>query len=262
MDILFSRTIIEPIIILVLTFIICYISKIIVYKLLSVNSKISEKKRKTAANLISNMIIIFFMILGLTLILKSFGIDTASFVASLGIFSLVVGLALQDLLKDIFSGMMIILEGQYSIGDWVEIGGFKGEVIASSLRTTRLKAYTGEVKIIANRQISELINYSLEKNIAIVDIGISYDSDIDKVKQVIKELEKRLINEKKITNMECLGVQTMENSSIVMRLITHIDHSNLFPVQRLIKEEVFKEFKNNDIEIPYQQVVVHNGKKI
>lgn len=262
MNILLSRTVIQPIVILIITFLVCYISKKIVYKMFSVNSKISVKKRNTVANLISNIIIIFFMIMGLTLILKTFGIDTASFVASLGVFSLVIGLALQDLLKDLFSGISIILEGQYNIGDWVEVGGFKGEVVASSLRTTRLKAYTGETKIIANRQITELINYSLEKNIAIVDVGVSYDSDIDHVKKVLSDLEKRLIDEHKITNMECLGVQTMDNSSIVFRLITHIDHNNKYPMQRLLNEEIFKEFKKNKIEIPYQQVVVHNGKKL
>lgn len=262
MDILLSRTIIEPIVILISTFIVCYISRKIVYKLFSVKSKIPVKKLKTVANLVSNIVIIFFMIIGLILILKSFGIDTASFVASLGIFSLVIGLALQELLKDLFSGIMIVLEGQYSIGDWVEVSGFKGEVIASSLRTTRLKAYTGEVKIIANRQVNELINYSLEKNIVILDVGVSYDSDINKVKKVLKDLEKRLIEENKITNMECLGLQTLDNSSIVFRLITHIDYNDKFPIQRLLNEEVVKEFKSNNIEIPYQQVVIHNGKKL
>lgn len=262
MKILLSRTVVEPIVILIITFIVCYVSRKIVYRLFSVRSKIPAKKLKTVANLVSNIVTIFFSIIGLTLILKSFGIDTLSFATSLGVFSLVVGLALQDLLKDLFSGIMIILEGQYSIGDWVEVEGFKGEVIASSLRTTRLKAYTGEVKIIANRQINELINYSLEKNIAIVDVGVSYDSDIDKVKKVLKELETKLIMENKITDMECLGLETMENNSIVFRIITHIEHSNKFSIQRLLNEEIFKELKANGIEIPYQQVVVHNGKKL
>ena len=262
LEVLLSRKVVEPVVILLVTLLVCYISKKIVHKLFSVNKRISEKKRKTVANLVSNMVIIFFTIIGFTLVLQSFGIDTASLIASLGVFSLVVGLALQDLLKDIFSGMMIILEGQYSIGDWVEVSGFKGEVVESSLRTTRLKAYTGETKIIANRQINELINYSLEPNIAIIDIGVSYDSDVDKVKDVLNKLADRLVGEDKITNMECLGLQTMDHSSIVFRVITHLDHSKKFPIQRLINEEIFKEFHKNKIEIPYQQVVIHNGKTI
>lgn len=262
LKILLSRHVIEPIIILICTFIVCYISKIIVYKIFSVNTKISEKKRKTIANLISNVIIIFFMVVGLTFILQSFGINTSSFVASLGVFSLVIGLALQDLLKDIFSGILIVLEGQYSIGDWVEVDGFKGEVVASSLRTTRLKAYTGETKIISNRQIMQLINYSLEKNTIIIDVGVAYDTDLNQAKDVLKQLAEKLISEHKIKTMDYLGVQTLDNSSIVLRVISQIDYSQKYTTERLIKEEIVQAFKQGRIEIPYQQVVVHNGKSV
>ena len=263
MNILLSRAVIQPLVIGILAIVGCYISRRIVYKAFAVHkSKENEKKRRTIANLISNVVVIFILVVALTLILQVFGIDTASFVASLGVFSLVIGLALQDLLKDLFSGIMIILEGQYNIGDWVEVNGFKGEVIASSLRTTKLKAYTGEIKIIANRQINELINYSLEKTTVIVDISVAYDADIEKVKKVIDDLFKRLKSEGKATNMELLGMQSMDESALIFRIITSANHPDKLPVTRMINEEVYKEFKLNNIEIPYKQVVVHNGKKL
>ncbi len=262
MKLLLSRVVIQPVIIFVVALILSYVSRKIVYKFFAIHKDKSAKKRKTIANLISNIVIIFIFVIALILILQVYGIDTASFVASLGVFSLVIGLALQDLLKDFFSGIMIILEGQYNIGDWVEINGFKGEVIASSLRTTKLKAYTGEIKIISNRQINELINYSLAKTTVIVDVSVSYDSDIDKVKNVISDLSKRLINDSKVSRMECLGMETMKDSSLVFRIITIVDHSDKFPITRLINEELIREFRKNDIEIPYNQVVVHNGKKL
>lgn len=262
MKIMLSKTVIEPVIIFAVSLILSYISRRIIYRLFASKKSKNIKKRKTIANLVSNMVIIFIFVLALIQILQVYGIDTASFVASLGIFSLVIGLALQDLLKDLFSGIMIILEGQYNIGDWVEVNGFKGEVIASTLRTTKLKAYTGEIKIIANRQINELINYSLEKTTVIVDVSVSYDSDIDKVKNVINDLAKRLRSEGKVTKMECLGMNAMEDSSLVFRIITVAEHPDKLPVTRLINEEIFKIFKANNIEIPYNQVVVHNGKKL
>lgn len=263
MKILFSRMVIQPIIIILIAIILCCICKNIVYKLFSVyKNKENEKKRKTIANLVSNVAIIFISIVALILILQVFGIDTASFVASLGVFSLVVGLALQDLLKDVFSGIMIILEGQYNIGDWVEVNGFKGEVTASSLRTTRLKAYTGEIKIISNRQINELINYSLSKTTVIVDVSVSYDSDIEKVRTVIDSVCSRLQEEGKVSKMECLGMEAMEDSSLVFRIITRANHPDKLPVTRLINEEIFKGFHKNGIEIPYNQLVIHNGKRV
>lgn len=263
MKFLLSRTFIEPVIIALVTFFLCYLIKKIVKKIFfSRTVRGNEKKTKTVANLISNIIVSFIGVIGFILILQSFGIDTASFVASLGVFSLVIGLALQDILKDILAGMFIIFEGQYSIGDWVEINSFKGEVVASSLRTTRLRAFTGETKIIANRQINEIINYSLSKSVAIVDVHVAYDSDINKVKEVITNLSKRLISEKKLKEMECLGVEELDNSSVAIRIIARVNHSELFTTKRLIKEEILKEFNDNNIEIPYQQVVIHNGKKL
>lgn len=263
MEIFLSRTVIEPIIIILITLFFCYLAKKIVSKIFCIkNSKVNEKRRKTIANLISNIIVGFIGVIGLILILQCFGIDTASFVASLGVFSLVIGLALQDILKDIIVGMSIIFEGQYNIGDWVEINSFKGEVIASSLRTTKLRSYTGEIKIIANRQITELINYSLSKTTAIVDVGVSYDSDIDKVKEILNRLIDRLKEEKQIKSMECLGIQELEDSSIVFRIVAITSHTEHFTLQRMIREEIIKEFKQNKIEIPYKQVVIHNAKRI
>ena len=126
------------------------------------------------------------MFFAFTIVLEEVGIDTKSLVASLGVFSLVVGLALQDLFKDIISGFSIVFEGLFSIGDWIEISSFKGEVIASSLRTTRIRAYTGEVKIVSNRNISELVNYIMYASISIIVVQVSYESKLYKVDNIIQ----------------------------------------------------------------------------
>ena len=64
-----------------------------------------------------------------------------------------------------------------------------------SLKSTRLKAYTGEIKILANRNVTEVINHSLSKSLAVVDVGVAYESDLDKVEKVLKELSEKLSNE-------------------------------------------------------------------
>ena len=98
----------------------------------------------------------------------------------------------RDLLKDFIVGISILLEGQYSIGDCISINGFKGEVLPSNLRTTKLKAYTGEIKYISNRNITEIINYSTDSTNLIIDVSVAYESDIDKVKNVLDSLCERL----------------------------------------------------------------------
>ena len=260
-SIILSKKVITPIIIVIACLLICSLSKIVVSKIFSIKNKnIDIKKHHTIINLINNIFRGFVITINFILILENFGIDTASFVASLGVFSLVIGLALQDLLKDIIVGINLVFEGQYNIGDWVKIGDFKGEVLASNFRTTKLKAYTGEIKIISNRNISEVINYSLSNATAIIDVSVAYESDLNKVKKVLDNMCSELITNKKVKDMECLGVQELENSGIVYRIIARDDYNTSIVLTRMIKEEIVNTLNKNNITIPYPQVVIHSAK--
>ena len=114
--------------------------------------------------------------------LEVYNVDTKSLIASLGVFSLVVGLAVQDTLKDFISGITIILENQFEVGDNVTISGFRGDVIYMGLKTTKIKSYEGEVFMIANRNITEVINHTVSNDLAIIDIPIAYEEDLDNLK--------------------------------------------------------------------------------
>ena len=215
-----KKEVIAPIIILIVSIFMCSISKKIVYRIFKFNSsKLKDGKTKSIMNLINNIIRFVIILIAIMTILEIYGIDTKSLVASLGVVSLVAGLALQDLLKDFIVGVSILLESQFSIGDWVNINGFKGEVLPSNLRTTKLKAYTGEIKYIANRNITEVINYSTDSANLIIDVSVAYESDIDKVKQVLDELSEKLKLEYNLKNLSCLGIQELDDSSINFRLV-------------------------------------------
>ncbi len=257
--VLLSKKIIVLAATVVICLFICFISKRVILKIFSIKNKnIDIKKKRTIVNLISNVFRLFIISIGGIIILQAFGVDTASLVASLGVFSLVVGLAIQDVLKDFISGIYLVFEGQYSIGDWVKIGDFKGEVLPSNFRTTRLKAYSGEIKIISNRNISEIINYSLSNSAAIVDISVAYDSDLTKVRQVLDAICDELKEKKAIKDISCLGVETLSDSSIVFRIVAFDEYSKSISLARFIKEKVVIAFNNNKIVIPFFQVVVHN----
>ena len=260
MENLLKKEIIAPITILIICFLLCTMSKRIVTRVFSIKSKrINDNKKKTIINLISNIVIFLIVIISILLILEVFGIDTKSLVASLGVVGLVAGLALQDTLKDFIVGITIIFEGAFLVGDWVSINGFKGEVLPSNLRTTKLKAYTGEVKIISNRNILEIINHSIEKNNLVIDIGVAYESDIKKVKKVLDDLSVELKSKYNLKQVECLGIETLAESSIVFRLLVSTRYEEKFIIDRKIKEEIVLKFKEEEIVIPYNQVVVRNG---
>lgn len=256
-----NYSLIKVLSVILVSLILISISKKIVGKLLFIKtSKVPIKRQKSIVNLISNIVRFFILFIALTIILEEFGIDTKSFIASLGVFSLVIGLALQDLLKDIISGFSIVFEGLYNIGDWIEISSFKGEVIATSLRTTRIRAYTGEVKIISNRNITELINYSMDDSNAIVDIEVSYDSKLDKVDKVINEMCTDFKKEEGVKKVDILGLNEIGDSGLKFRLVIKSDYSNSIALSRKLKRKIVDTFNKNNIFIPYKQVVIHNAR--
>ena len=244
----------------VVSLILVSISKKIVGKLLFVKSnKVPLKRQKSIVNLISNIVRCFILFIALTIVLEEFGIDTKSFVASLGVFSLVIGLALQDLLKDLISGFSIVFEDLFNIGDVIEISSFKGEVVATSLRTTRIRAYTGEVKIVSNRNITELTNFSVDDSNAIVDVEVSYDSKLDKVDKIINEICIDFSKEIGVKSCDVLGLNEIGESGLKFRLVIKSDYSNSISLSRKLKRKIVDTFSKNNIIIPYKQVVIHNA---
>ncbi len=225
------------------------------------NGILDERKRKTILSVVNNIIKYLLILVSILMILEVYGISTSGILTSLGVAGVVGGLALQDTLKDILSGMYIILENQYAVGDVVSIGDFKGEVLSLGLRTTRIKSYTGEIKIIANRNIMEVINHSLAMSLAIVNIPVSYNEDIDKVQQVLDELCKRMKKENSLItgDISCLGMTSFDDSSINFRITAEVKATRHHEVERLLLKEVKKIFDGENIEIPYSQVVVHRA---
>ncbi len=231
-------------------------------RMLKIKSKrLMDKKQKTVISLINNMTKYFLIIVGIITILSINGFNTSSLIASLGVASAVVALAFQDTLKDLFAGVFIVFENQYNIGDTVKINNFKGEVMSVGLRTTKLKAYTGEYCFISNRTINSVINYSMSKSLAIVNVDVAYEEDLDKVNKVLEKLFIKL--EKEIHeikgNITIDGVDNLGDSGVTIRITALTQPLKNFEVERKLRKEIKCEFDRVGITIPYNQVVIHNG---
>ena len=262
-DVLLSRKVVVPLLIILFSILIyLFISKI-TNKLLSIRLngvRINQRRQKTTIGLINNIIKYFIMIVALMMILDVYGIDTKSLIASLGVLSLVVGLALQDLLKDFIAGFSIIFEDQYAVGDIVTIGGFKGTVTYLGIKTTRLRAMNGETLIIPNRNVDKVINHTLEHSTSFMDMPIAYDTDIDKAKEVLANVCNELVKELKLDEAKVCGVQELGNSSVAIRISFTAKFADKITNEQIFRERVKKAFDENKIEIPFNQVVIHNGK--
>lgn len=241
-----------------------------VIKKIIIKSTTKNKKIKTAQlnriktinsiaiNILKYTIVIFVILA----VLSEFGVNVKSILAGLGIGTALIGLAFQDLAKDIIAGFSIIAEGEYEVGDTIEVDGFMGEVTFIGLRTTRLRNFKGATKVIANHYMDNIINYSNNNSLAVVDVGIAYEQnqeDIDKVfENLFKRLNGKIPNATK--NLELWGVNELSDSSVVYRVVVETEPTKQFAVERFLKKEIKKEFDKANIKIPYQQIEVHNGK--
>ena len=220
------------------------------------------KKIETYKVLIQNIIKYCIIIFTALAFLPIYGVDVTSIVAGIGVFGAVIGLAFQDVAKDLIAGLSIIIENQFAIGDTISVGNFKGEVIYLGLKTTRIRNYEGQIKMISNRNITEVINYSMAYSMAIIDVSVSYESDLDKVEEILKELSEEL--SKSLPNLkgnvEVLGLESLSSSSIEYRMVAKTSSMNHFAVQRLMRKAIKNRLEEAKIKIPYQQIEVHNGK--
>lgn len=258
--------IILPIIYIIVGFLIFEIIKKIINKMIKVTNKTLKtshnQKLNTIRILILNIIKYLIIIFVIIAILANFGINVKSILAGLGIGTAIVGLAFQDLAKDIIAGIFIIGEGQYEVGDTIEIDGFMGEVIFVGLKTTRIKNYKGAVKIISNRNMDKIINYSLNNSLAIVDVAISYDNSPEEIEKVFSDLFKKINGkiEHATGELQLLGITDLGNSAVVYRVALEVESMQQFAVERYLKKIIKETLDKENIKIPYNQIEVHNAK--
>lgn len=258
------KEIVGPVIVILVSLLLFYILKNIIkkgFKLQKKHLNIDSRRQITLCNLMVNVLKYLILIVDIVIILGIFGINTTAIVTSLGVVGVVVGLALQDILKDFIAGFTIMLENQYTVGDTVTIGSFKGEVISLTLKTTKLKAYTGEINIIANRNIVEVINHSIENSLAIVNVSVDYNENIEKVEKVLNKLFEKLNNEIEDLKGEITvaGVSNLGPSTVDIMITAVTKPMQQTSVQRILLKEIKEAFDANKIKVPHTQLVLNNG---
>lgn len=261
----YVKIVLSPIFYILLGFLIYEIIRQLIKSAIARNNlkKHHHKKRmNTISSLLINVVKYIIIIIVFILILADFGVNVASLITGLGVTAALVGLAFQDLAKDFIAGISIILEDQYEIGDTVEVNGFKGEVVGLGLRSTRIKNFKGQTLIVANHTITQVINYNLYNNLAIVDVSIDYEEDLEKVEEVLNNLSKRLKGKipKAIGEMKVLGVNDLDSSSVIYRVTLETQPNEYASIQRIMRKEIKTELDKENIKIPFDQIEVHNGK--
>jgi small conductance mechanosensitive channel len=221
----------------------------------------NQRRKKTVSRVIRSIIKYTVSIASIIIILAIWGVNVGPALAGLGILGLVVGLGAQKLINDIIAGFFIIFEHHFDVGDKVEVKGFKGEVVDIGLKTTKIKNWKNEILILANGEISSLINFSKDLSMGIVDFGIAYKEDMEKTMELLNlELPKLRQNFPEIVeDPTCIGVTNLNSSSVDMRVICKTLNEQHYAVERAIRKRIKELLDANDIEIPFPQVVVHQS---
>jgi moderate conductance mechanosensitive channel len=223
----------------------------------------NDRRTVTIGKLINSITKVTVWFIILIIILSELGVDVAPFLASAGILGLAVGFGAQSIVKDVIAGLFFILEHAYYVDDVVEINGFLGTIVHMGLRSTSLVNWTGQVKIISNGDIKDLINYSKADSIAIVDFGVHYKTDLKNLSSLmplfLEEVEKKY--DKIVETPNFLGVTELADSSINLRIIAKTVSNEQHQIERNIRADLIDFLNKNNIEIPFPQVVVHNAKE-
>lgn len=220
--------------------------------------RMSEKRETTMERLVENAYSYVVYFIALVMILNQF-VQVKGLLAGAGIAGLAIGFGAQSLVKDIITGFFIIFEDQFAVGDYIQVGKFTGYVEQIGLRTTKIQSWTGEMHIIPNSSINEVTNYSVTNSIAVVDISIAYEEDIERAERVIDEVvgEMAAIHPEMVRPPEILGVQILGTSDVVIRVTSEVLPMEHWHIGREIRKAVKQRFDKEGIEIPYPRIVTY-----
>lgn len=223
-----------------------------------------EKQAATLGKVIRNGLRAVVWGVALLMILLELGIEIGPILASVGVIGLAVGFGAQSLVKDFLAGMFVLIENQYNVGDVVQVAGVAGQVSKITLRTTVLRDIEGKVHVIPNGQIAVVSNLTRQWSRAVLDIGVAYKEDVDKVIAIMRDVGNELAADPKFAPLinqppEIPGVQEFGDSAVMIRIMFTTKPIKQWDVAREFRRRLKKAFDANGIEIPFPHRTVYLG---
>jgi len=192
--------------------------------------------------------------------LSILGVNMSTILASVGIVALIIGFGAESLIEDVITGFFMLFENQYNVGDIVEVGGFRGTVTDIGIRTTCITDPGGNVKIINNSNMKDILNRSDHASRSLSDIQIPYETDLPAFEEKLPGILEDIYAAHPDTMRSApvyLGVQELGESGITLRFVVEVDESNIYSVQRILNHDLFVRFREAGVEVPYRQLDLH-----
>lgn len=223
-----------------------------------------EKRENTLIQIFNTTARIGIIIIAALMVLEEFGVEIAPILAAAGIVGLAFGFGGQYLIRDIISGLFIILENQYRVGDVVSFDNASGTVQEISLRKTTLRDLDGTVHHIPHGEIKKVSNLSKDFSRINLDMGVSYNTNLEHVITVINSVGTALANDPEwktaiLLAPQFLRVNDFADSAIMLKILGETLPSRQWEVTGELRKRLKVAFDKEGIEIPFPQMVLHNA---
>ena len=204
---------------------------------------------------------VMFVIVSL-IVLSSLGVNIGPLIAGAGVLGLAIGFGAQTLVKDIISGVFFLMDDAFRVGDFIETGGTKGSVEHISLRSLRLRNPRGPVHTIPFGSMGTVTNMSRDYIITKLDFRVRYDTDVDKVRKIIKKINMEIEKDPEmgpnlLDKIKSQGVKELDDSAMIMRVKFKTIPGEQFVIRREVFRMIQESFRENGIEFAHRNVTVY-----
>jgi len=216
-----------------------------------------RQRRETMLPLAGSLLRYVVYFVAAVMALQMLGVNVTAIIAGAGIAGLAVGFGAQSLVRDVISGFFILFEGEYLVGDFVEVGDVDGTVEAITLRTTSIRRPNGSLAIVPNGEVTQVINYSKRFVKAVVEVGVSYEGDLEHALRVLEQVGHDARDDlADVTGPPALRVTGFNASDVGLRLNVPVRPGRHREVVSELRRRVKRAFDAEGVEIPFARQVV------
>ena len=221
-------------------------------------------RERTLLPLLRRALVIVIAVLAVFVILSEIGVNITPLLAGASIIGLAIGFGSQSLVKDVISGIFLLIEDTLNVGDYVDVGGKSGTVEALSIRTLLLRDVAGDLHTIPFGTVDVITNMTKDYAYALVDVGISYREDSDAVMKLLQEIGTELAEDEAFKDgvagpFEVFGVQDLADSSVNIRTRLKTKAGRQWSIRREFLRRVKRRFDAEGIEIPFPHQTLYFG---
>ena len=220
-----------------------------------------SNRGKTLLNLVRSCFKYIVGFVGIFWALTIFEIDFGTILASVGIVALVIGFGAESLIADVVTGVFMIFENEYNVGDIVELEGYRGTVSSIGIRTTCVTDAGGNIKIFNNSDMRNIVNLSNYSSRAVCDFSVPYEAKLADVEKALLEVLKKVQTDNPEVFPEVpefLGVQELGEESVILRVVANVSEEERFNAARILNRALKEGMEAQGDSCPYNQLATHN----